>query len=461
MPGNEGKGNMKKTLNVVILAAGEGTRMKSETPKVLHPVAGHPMIKWVLEAVFALHPEHVYVVVGHQSDKVKEALKDEKCTFVTQSQQLGSGHALQQVAKHLKSHHGDILVLCGDTPLVTHETLQKLIKVHHHEQNAATILSANVAHPFGYGRIYRMPSGLVYGIIEEKDATQEQKQIKEINSGIYCFSSPQIWSALKKVTPGNSKKEYYLTDTIAILAEDKGNVGAFHEAELDEILGVNTRADLSHAERVMRERILNSFMLAGVTIIDPASTYISRGVVVGRDTVIYPGTIIEGKTTIGERCHLGPYSMIQHSTIGNDTEVKYSCVTEAVLHDKVTVGPFAHLRPGTVLKQQVKVGNFSEVKKSVIEAGSKVNHLSYIGDATLGRDVNVGAGTITCNYDGVQKHKTVIGDRVFVGSNVNLVAPVTIGADALLGAGSTITDDVPVKNLAIARERQTNKTRKK
>jgi bifunctional UDP-N-acetylglucosamine pyrophosphorylase/glucosamine-1-phosphate N-acetyltransferase len=450
-----------KNLSVVILAAGEGTRMKSETPKVLHALAGKPLVRWVLAAVDGLKPDRIYMIVGHKSDQLRESLKDTKVVFVEQKQRLGSGHALNQAAKYLKNYKGDILVLCADTPLISSAALGSLLKVHRKEKNTATVLSAEVERPFGYGRIVRLPSGQVEGIVEEKDADPLQKAIKEINSGIYCFQSPALWKALSKVTPDNAKKEYYLTDVLAIFNRQSLKVNASSLVCPDEILGVNSRAELAIAERLVREKVLRNWMLNGVTIVDPGTTYISPDAVIGNDTIIYPGSWIEGKSVIGSRCIVGPYSFLKESAIGNGVEIRFSYITNARVEDNVKIGPFAHLRPGAVMKTGSRIGNFSEVKNSVIGEGSKVNHLSYIGDATLGRDVNVGAGTITCNYDGIRKNKTVIGDHTFIGSNVNLVAPVNVGSDVLLGAGSTITDDVPSDALAIARARQVIKPGRK
>ncbi|MGA2090041.1 MAG: bifunctional UDP-N-acetylglucosamine diphosphorylase/glucosamine-1-phosphate N-acetyltransferase GlmU [Endomicrobiales bacterium] len=431
----------KNKLAVIILAAGEGTRMKSETAKVVHQVGGRSLVSWVVSAVKGLKPSDVFVIVGHKADQVRHVLSEEKVTFVVQKNQHGSGHAVLQCAPHLRTFCGDILVLCADTPLITTETLRSLLKYHRDSRYAATVLSANFDDPFGYGRIARRVDGSVEAIIEEKDATAEQRKIHEINSGIYCFSSPDVWSALKKITPNNVKKEYYLTDVIEIFNHGGRTVGACSIGVPLEILGVNTRVELALAERYIRSSIVRQHMLNGVTIIDPDHTYISPETRIGRDTVIYPGTVIEGTTVIGEQCVIEPYSV----------------VTQAHLEDGVHIGPFAHLRAGSIIKAGGKVGNFSEIKKSVIGPRSKVNHLSYIGDAVLGEDVNVGAGTITCNFDGQRKHQTIIGNRVFVGSNTNLVAPVTIGAEVVIAAGSTITEDVPAQSLAIARARQTNK----
>lgn len=447
-------------VSVAILAAGEGTRMKSECSKVLHNLSGKPLVRWVLSAVAGLKPEKVFMIVGHRAEQVKTALAEEKLSFVEQSERLGSGHALKQVEKFLKNFVGDVVVLCADTPLIKTATLNELLKYHKKSGNSATVLSSNFENPYSYGRIVRAQNGQVLGIVEEKDATPEQKQIKEINSGIYCFKSPLIWKVLKQIKANNNKKEYYLTDAISILNQMGEKVGAFCNVQSEEIMGVNNRLDLSVAEKIVRLTVLKNLMLNGVTIMDPENTYISADAVISNDTTIYPGTIIEGKVKIGSNCSIGPFSFIKDTVIGNHADIKNSYIVSSKIGDKVKIGPFAHLRPGTDLKNGVRVGNFSEVKNSTINFGAKVNHLSYIGDSIVGVDVNIGAGTITCNYDGVQKHKTIIGDRAFIGSNVNLVAPVKVGSDVVLGAGSTITDDVPSKSLAIARARQINKPRK-
>jgi bifunctional UDP-N-acetylglucosamine pyrophosphorylase/glucosamine-1-phosphate N-acetyltransferase len=434
-----------KNIAVVILAAGEGTRMKSATAKVLHTVAGRSMIEWVVSAAAGLKPVKTVVVLGNCSQAVEKALCGKSVLVSLQKKRLGTAHALLQAAKHLKNFKGDVLVICGDTPLVTSETLNKLVSAHGAGGNAATILSAQAPNPFGYGRINRQNNGEVLGIVEEKDCTTQQRCINEINSGMYCFSSPLIWQVLSKIKNKNAKKEYYLTDAIEILRAGGERVDAQMLASIDEIMGINDRAGLADAEKLARKKILHGLMLNGVTVENPETTTVGADVKMGADTVIRSGCVITGKCSIGANCDIGPYAVMNDAIIG----------------EACKVGPFAHLRPGTVLKTGAKVGNFCEVKKSVVGIGSKVNHLSYIGDATLGNNVNVGAGTITCNYDGKNKFKTVIGDRVFIGSNTNLVAPVTVGAGALIAAGSTITDNVPKDTLAIARQRQVNKKRKK
>lgn len=449
-----------KKLSVVILAAGEGTRMKSRLPKVLHELGGMSIIKWVLSVAKSLSPEKIILVVGHESKQVKKELADSKIIFVEQKKQLGTANALLQTKKYLGNYKNDILVLCGDAPLLQRPTLVRLIDSHKKNNNDMSILSAEAPDPFSYGRIVRAPYGNVLKIVEEKDAIDSQKKIKEINSGVYCFKSPLVWEVLKSIKTDNKKHEYYLTDTVEILNSRNRKVSACQFAEFCETLGINNRYDLSVAESIIRKQILKKLMLDGVTICDPDNTYISSETKVGNDTIIYPGTIIEGKTSIGSNCVIGPYAHIDNSKIENNVKIVESYILESQIKNGAKIGPFSQLRPGSVIQQNAKVGNFSEVKKSVIGKGAKVNHLSYIGDATLGKAVNVGAGTITCNYDGKNKFKTLVGDRVFIGSNVNFVAPVKIGADSLIGAGSTITENVPSKGLSIARARQVNKKKK-
>ena len=449
-----------KNLAVVILAAGEGTRMKSSLPKVLHKLASKSLVKWVLDSSLSFKPEKVCVVVGYGADKIKEELRGQKVSFALQTRQLGSGHALNQAAKYLKNYKGDVLVLCGDVPLVRPETLKRLIEIHRKKGNSATILSSVVENPFSYGRIYRDKSGQVKAIVEEKDATDEIRKINEINSGIYVFSSPLLWNVLNKIKPNNKKNEYYLTDAVTIL-NDMGKIcDACPEAGFEETLGINTRVELATAEGFVRKATLKKIMLSGVSIVDPDTTYIASDIVIGNDTVIYPCTVIEGRSKIGAKCKIGPFTVIKDAAIADDVQIVNSHVYESTIAENVKIGPFSHIRPGTIIKKGAHIGNFSETKKSVIGEGSKVNHLSYIGDTDMGSGVNIGAGTITCNYDGVNKHKTIIGDKAFVGSNTNFVAPVKIGREVLIAAGSTITEDIPDGMLALARARQVNKKRK-
>ncbi len=447
----------------VILAAGQGTRMKSALPKVLHKICGKELLSCVLECMnSAAKFEKLTVVVGNGADKVTEHINNYKNTdYVFQKERLGSAHALLQSESKLKNNDGNLIVMCGDTPLVKPETIKNLLKYHTKNKNDATVLSGCVENPFGYGRIVRTSDGTFTEIVEEKSASEEQKKINEINSGIYCFNLKTLWKALKKVDNNNSKKEYYLTDVISILNKDGYKTGAVDIADEEEILGVNDRSQLAEAEMILRFRKIDELFESGVTITDPSTTYIDADVVIGQDTIIKPNTHIEGRTKIGRNCIIGPDTTIINSKISDDVSIIYSCVENSEINKNVKIGPYSHIRPESILKENVKVGNFSEVKKSVVGIGSKVNHLSYIGDAQVGKNVNIGAGTITCNYDGKNKFKTIINDDVFVGSNVNLVAPVNIGKKVLIAAGSTITDDVQPNQLTIARARQITKIRKK
>lgn len=446
----------------VILGAGEGTRMKSCLPKVLHRVAGKELISHVIECMNkATKMQKLIVVVGSGSDLVIEQLKKYNADYVFQKERLGSAHALLQAKNKLKGLNGHLIVMCGDTPLVKFETIKNLLKYHIKNKNNATVLSGIVNNPYGYGRIVRNKKGDVGCIVEEKSATEKEKEIKEINSGIYCFDLKVLWKALSKVDNKNNKKEYYLTDVIEILNKDGYKTDAVALTNEEEILGVNDRKQLAVADEILRKIKNEELMASGVTVIDPRTTYIDSDVVIGQDCIIKPNTIIEGNTKIGKNCIIGPDTTITDSIIKENVFITYSYIEKSKIESGVKIGPFAHIRPQSVLKENVKVGNFSEVKKSVVKYGSKINHLSYIGDATIGKNVNIGAGTITCNYDGKNKFKTIINDDVFVGSNVNLVAPVNIGKKVLIAAGSTITDNVSPNKLTIARARQIVKVRKK
>ena len=440
----------------VILAAGQGTRMKSKLYKVLHPVCGKPMVEHVVDHIQTLDVERIVTIVGYGAEKVKEQL-GEKSEYVLQAEQLGTAHAVQQVEPILGELEGTTIVICGDTPLIRPETMKALFE--HHESNhaKATILTAIAEDPTGYGRILRSTDQQVAQIVEQKDATPEQRQVKEINTGTYCFDNKALFAALKLVKNDNAQGEYYLPDVIEILQKQGEVVAAYVTENFAETLGVNDRIALSQAEETMRARINEQHMRNGVTIINPNNTYISVDAQIGRDTVIQPGVIIEGASSIGEDCIIGPNSQIQNSRIGNRTTVHSSVVRESVIGEDTAVGPFAHIRPDSDLGDHVKIGNFVEVKKTKIDNGSKVSHLSYLGDAEVGAEVNIGCGTITVNYDGKNKFKTVIEDNAFVGCNSNLVAPVTVGKGSFVAAGSTITKDIPADALAIARSRQENK----
>lgn len=440
----------------IVLAAGKGTRMKSKLYKVLHPVCGKPMVQHVVDHVKSVGVQNVVTVVGHGAELVKTQL-GENSEYALQADQLGTAHAVIQAAPLLKDKEGTTLVICGDTPLITPETIQALFEEHERLQAKATILTAHLEDSTGYGRIIRSNNGSVQKIVEHKDATPEELTVQEINTGTYCFDNKALFEALNEVNNDNSQGEYYLPDVIEILKEQNEIVAAYKTPNFDETLGVNDRYALSMAETLMRKVINKKHMLNGVTIIDPASTYISADTVIGEDTIIYPGTMIYGNSIIGTDCVIGPNSEIIDSEIGNETSIKQSVVHESKIGDSTTVGPFAHIRPATTLGNEVRIGNFVETKKVTFGNGSKASHLSYIGDAEVGQGVNIGCGSITVNYDGKNKFKTIIEDNVFVGCNSNLIAPVTVKKGSYIAAGSTITDEVPEDSLAIARARQVNK----
>ncbi|MGM0889910.1 MAG: bifunctional UDP-N-acetylglucosamine diphosphorylase/glucosamine-1-phosphate N-acetyltransferase GlmU [Bacillota bacterium] len=440
----------------IILAAGQGTRMKSKLYKVLHPVCGKPMVQHVIDQVNQLQIEDIVTVIGHGAEKVQEQLGD-SCKYALQEQQLGTAHAVMQAESVLSAKSGTTLVICGDTPLIKAETMKELIALHEQSQAKATILTAYADNPAGYGRVLRGEGGLVEKIVEHKDASEEERYVKEINTGTYCFDNQALFSALKKVSNENVQGEYYLPDVIEILKEEGEVVTAFQSSEFEETLGVNDRVALSQAEQILRKRINEKHMRNGVTIIDPLTTFIEADVQIGQDTVINPGSFIKGKSIIGQDCLIGPNTEISNCEIGDGTEVLQSVVHESSIGSFVKIGPFAHVRPQSDIKDSVKIGNFVEIKKTVFGKGSKASHLSYIGDAEVGENVNIGCGSITVNYDGKNKYLTKIEDNVFIGCNSNLVAPVTVGEGAYVAAGSTITQDVPQQALSVARARQVNK----
>lgn len=441
---------------VVVLAAGQGTRMKSKLFKVMHPVMGRPMVGHVVNAAIDADASEVITITGHGAEVVRDYL-GEKSQYVFQEEQLGTAHAVMQAKDLLEGKEGTTLVLSGDTPLLRAETLQQLMAFHEEEEAKATILTALADDPFGYGRVIRTEDGLVSKVVEEKDASEDEKKVREINTGTYCFDNQALFQALEKVDNDNAQGEYYLPDVLEILKNDHEKVGAFQLDNMDEALGVNNRVALAEASRIMRERINEQHMTNGVSIIDPNSTYIEIDVEIARDTVVEPNTYIKGRTTIGEDAFIGLGSVISDSQLADGVEIKQSVIEESIIGKNSDVGPNSHLRTGSVLGESVHIGNYVEVKKSTIGNLSKAGHHTYVGDAEIGVDVNVGCGVVVANYNGITKNKTIIGDNSFIGSNATLVAPVEVGANSFVAAGSTITKEVPASALGIARARQENK----
>jgi len=446
---------MENSLIVLILAAGESKRMKSNHSKVCMKVAGKPMIDWVLNTSLSLEPKSIGVVLGHKMEEVKKTIKEFPVETFVQKKLLGTADAVKSAKSLLERFQdGDVLILYGDVPLISKDTLMNLITKHLEENNSVTILSAQVDDPEGYGRIIRDKQGKFLRIVEEADTTEKEKTITETNSGIYVFRVKKLLKALTEIKNDNAQGEYYLTDVVSLI---KGKMGILEIFDPYEVIGINTRAQLAKANEYVRGRINEEFMHNGVEIIDPKNTYIDVDVKIGKDTVIYPMTFITSDTVVGKECSIGPNTLIDRCKISDNVQIRYSVCESAIISEGVSVGPFSHLRPGADLRKDVKIGNFVEVKKSVLSEGTKAGHLSYLGDSTVGKKVNVGAGTITCNYDGIRKNKTFIGDNAFIGSNTALVAPVSIGRGSLIGAGSVITKDVPENTLALGRARQINK----
>jgi len=487
-------------IHVVVLAAGKGTRMKSQVPKVLHRISGVALIERVLRVAEALEPATVTVVVGHGAEEVKAALSgppkgghhmdtdagvaegghrggtdaglaegghrggtavasgfSRTVQFVVQEQQLGTGHALLQTRPVLEGKSGVVVLLSGDAPLLTSNSLRSLIETHVQSQAAATVITADMARPFGYGRIVRT-NGSITRIVEERDASPAQRKISEINSGIYAFELEPLFGALDSIGTANKQGEYYLPDLIAIYRKQKRTIATFTVERAEEIRGINSRTELAEVSAMVRQQKNEELMAAGVTLIDPATTYVDSDVVVGADTVIHPCVFLEGSTRIGAACEIHSGTRIVNSTLGDRVCVRnHTVVADSTVEAGAFLGPFAHIRPGSQVAEDAHIGNFVELKKTSLGKGAKANHLAYLGDATIGAGTNVGAGTITCNYDGEKKHQTVIGDNVFVGSNSTLVAPVNLADGAYIAAGSAITKDVPAGGLGIGRARQENK----
>jgi len=445
---------MQTALATVILAAGQGTRMKSQRPKVLHPVAGQAMLAHVVRAARAVGAAKVVAVIGHGADLVRETMSDEALDFALQAEQLGTGHALLCAEAALAGFRGDLLLLCGDVPLLQAATLQALVEHHRGSRATVTILTANMADPTGYGRIIRGPGG-VERIVEQKDASAAEQAVCEINTGIYLFKAPRVFDLLRNLDNRNAQGEYYLTDVVAAARAAGEQVEALVAGAPEESMGINDRVQLAEADRLLRQRINQGHQRNGVTLVDPLTTYIEPGVQIGADSLIHPGVHLRGKTVIGPDCIIEPGVVVTDCQVGAKVHLKAgSVLAEATLGDHCAIGPMAHLRPGTVLAGHNKLGNFVETKKAVFGEKSQASHLTYVGDATVGKNVNIGCGTITCNYDGVNKYQTVIEDDVFVGSDTQFIAPVTIGRNSLIAAGSTITKDVPADSLAIARSPQ-------
>jgi len=444
-----------KNLAAVVLAAGKGTRMKSEKPKVLHEIAGKPMLFFPVNLLKNLSAGKIVLVVGFGSEAVVEAFPDKDLSFVVQEEQLGTGHALMCALKELHGFKGDVLVLSGDVPLIREETVKSLIERHRkggHSRPVVSICTTVEENPKGYGRIIRDGSGAIAAIVEEKDCAPEQKKIKEVNTGVYLFSAEFLHNNIRNLGNENAQGEYYLPDLVHMASGQGLRVESVMIDDPTEVMGVNNRVELARAARHMRARINDELMVSGVTLIDPRSTYIDFGVTVGNDTVIYPGARLSGETAIGKKCVIEEGSVITSSKVGDSTTIKsYSVMEESVAGKENVIGPFSRLRPKAHLADKVRIGNFVEVKKSTIGKGSKANHLSYLGDSVIGEGVNIGAGTITCNYDGVNKAVTVIEDNAFVGSDSQLIAPVTVGKGAYVGSGTTVTKDIPPGALVVTR----------
>ncbi len=451
-----------RDLCAIVMAAGQGTRMRSDLVKVLHPLNGLPMVCHVLELCRRLEVKRTLVVIGFQAEQVRDALGDRPVEFALQAEQRGTAHAVLQAEPALQGFEGNVLVINGDVPLLGEALLERLVATHIRARADATLITTRLANPTGYGRLLRDRRGAFRAIVEEVEATPTQRRVREINAGVYCFRAPSLFAALHRVRPSAVKKELYLPAVLPIIRAGErkagGRIATVLAEDPQEVLGINTRAELAEASAVLRRRVVDRLMSEGVTCLDPTSSHIASLATLGRDTTLYPNVQIEGHTSIGEGCTIHAGCRIRDSRLGNRVTVLDGCVIlQSEIADECIIGPYAHLRPGSRLKRKAKVGNFVEVKKSVIGEGSKVPHLTYIGDATLGDRVNIGAGTITCNYDGFAKHQTLIEDEAFIGSNTSLVAPLRIGRGAIVAAGSAITQEVPPDAVAFGRATQVNK----
>jgi bifunctional UDP-N-acetylglucosamine pyrophosphorylase / glucosamine-1-phosphate N-acetyltransferase len=449
---------MAAETHVVVLAAGQGTRMKSGLPKVLHDLAGRALLDHVLKTAASLAPTTITIVIGHKAENVRDHVTGMKGTStVVQEPQLGTAHALQQTEATLAGRSGTLVLLSGDVPLLRAETLQRLVETHRGANAAATVVTATVERPYGYGRILRGADGRIRRIVEERDASPKERQIREINGGIYAFDLAPLFDSLRRIASKNAQGEFYLTDLVAIYRRRRLPVETLMVANADEIRGINSRTELAEVSRIVRQNKNEELMAAGVTLVDPATTYIDSDVEIGPDTVIHPGVTIQGQTRIGAACEIQGHVRIVDSTIGAHVSVNSFCViVGAAVADGAAIGPFAHLRPESVVGEKAKVGNFVELKKTTLGAGSKANHLAYLGDATIGTNVNIGAGTIVCNYDGRQKQQTTIEDGAFIGSDTQLIAPVTVGRGAYVGTGTTVRESVPSGALAVSAGKQRN-----
>jgi len=457
-----------KDLGVIILAAGEGKRMKSGRPKVVHSLSGKPLLAYVLETARRLKPKKLAVVVGHGAEEVKKACSEDAITWVLQEKQLGTGHAVGCTGKIFEGFSGEVLILSGDVPLISKGSLLELLRCHREQNAVLTFVSASLAEPAGYGRVLRDDKDSLLGIVEERDASEKEKQIREINAGIYAASARFLFDALKGLSNRNQQGEYYLPDVVGVALKNGQTVGTVHAEDPREILGINTREELAFMERTLQERINRKWMESGVTFQDPQTTYIEEGVRIGQDTFIGPNTHLLGHTVVGERCRIDGNAYVTNAKLGNQVHLRFSVVlTDCRIEEGAVIGPFAHLRPGTSLGRGVHIGNFVETKEATIGAGTKANHLTYLGDVTVGRESNIGAGTITCNYDGFQKYRSAIGDRVQVGSDSTLVAPVRLGDDVYVATATTVRHDVPAGGLVYnersekVREGWTEQKRKK